>query len=94
MHEGGGRWVDSNKLRELKKKKKIGEGCHVLLQGIFLTQGSKLHLLHLLHWQAGSLPLAPPGKPCMTLGTGKYGFLNKRETKIPPDVKGMVLAEP
>ena len=20
-------------------------------------------LLHLLHWQAGSLPLAPPGKP-------------------------------
>ena len=21
-----------------------------------------MHLLHLLHWQAGSLPLAPPGK--------------------------------
>ena len=37
---------------------------------------------------------APPGKTCMTLGTGKYGFLNKRETKIPPDVKGTVLAEP
>ena len=32
-------------------------GCHALLQGIFLTQGSNLHLLHLLHWQA------PPGKP-------------------------------
>ena len=31
-------------------------------QGIFPTQGSNLHLLHLLHWQAGSLPLAPPGK--------------------------------
>ena len=33
------------------------------LQGIFLTQGLNLHLLHLLHWLAISLPLAPPGKP-------------------------------
>ena len=24
--------------------------------------GIKLHLLYLLHWQAGYLPLAPPGK--------------------------------
>ena len=32
-------------------------------EGIFLTQGSNLCLLCLLHWQAGSLPLAPPGKP-------------------------------
>ena len=31
-------------------------GCHALLQGIFLTQGSNPHLLCLLHWQAGSLP--------------------------------------
>ena len=38
-------------------------GCHALLQGIFSTQGSNLHLLYLLHWQVGSLPLAPPGKP-------------------------------
>ena len=29
-------------------------------QEIFPTQGLNLHLLHLLHWQAGSLPLAPP----------------------------------
>ena len=36
--------------------------CHALLQGIFLTQGSNLSLLCLLHWQAVSLPLAPPGK--------------------------------
>ena len=35
-------------------------GCHFLLQGIFLSQGLNLHLLN---WQAGSLPLAPPGKP-------------------------------
>ena len=29
--------------------------------------GSNLHLLYLLHWQVGSLPLTPPGKPrpCM-----------------------------
>ena len=43
--------------------KNTGVGCHVLLQGIFQTQGSNPHLLCLLHWQAGSLPLAPPGKP-------------------------------
>ena len=30
-------------------------GCHGLLQGIFETQGSKLNLLCLLYWQAGSL---------------------------------------
>ena len=39
-----------------------GVGCHFFLQGIFLTQGSNPCLLHLLHWQAGSLPLAPLGK--------------------------------
>ena len=36
---------------------------HPLLQGIFLTQGSNLHFLRLLDWQASSLPLVPPGKP-------------------------------
>jgi len=34
-------------------------GCHAILQGIFLTQGSNLHLLCFLHWQVGSLLLAP-----------------------------------
>ena len=33
-----------------------GVGCHFLLQGIFLTQGAKSCLLHLLHRQADSLP--------------------------------------
>ena len=28
-----------------------------------LTRGLNSHLLCLLHWQAGSLPRAPPGKP-------------------------------
>ena len=43
--------------------KNTGVGCHILLQGTFLTQGLNPHLLCLLPWQAGSLPLAPPGKP-------------------------------
>ena len=37
-----------------------GVGCHAVLQGLFLTQGSNLCLLHLLYKQAGSLPLVPP----------------------------------
>ena len=48
--------------------KNIGMGCHALLQGIFLTQGLNPCLLHLLHWQEGSLPLAPPGKPIIYNG--------------------------
>ena len=43
--------------------KNTGVGFHFLLQGIFPTQGSNLNLLCLLRWQAGSLPLAPLGKP-------------------------------
>ena len=33
--------------------KNTGAGCHFLLQGIFPTQGSYLHLLH---WQAVPQP--------------------------------------
>ena len=43
--------------------KNTGMGCHVLLQGIFPTQGRNMCLLCLLLWQVGSLPLALPGKP-------------------------------
>ena len=43
--------------------KDTGVGCHFLLQGTFLTQGSNPHLLCLLHWQADSLPLSHGGKP-------------------------------
>ena len=42
--------------------KNAGVGCHFLLQGIFPTQGLSPSFLCLLHWQADSLPLAPPGK--------------------------------
>ena len=31
--------------------------CHILLQGIFPTQGSNLCVLQFLHWQVDSLPL-------------------------------------
>ena len=60
-------------------------GCHALLQGIFLTQGSNPCLLCLLHWQMGSLPLAPPGKPhlcnpvdCSLPGFSVHGILQAR----------------
>ena len=36
-------------------------GCHALLQKIFLAQGLNSCLSCLLHWQSGSLSLAPPG---------------------------------
>ena len=38
-------------------------GYHFLLQGIFLTQGLNVPLLHPLLWQVDSLALVPPGKP-------------------------------
>ena len=38
-------------------------GCHALLQGIVPIRELNSPVLYLLHWQAGSLPLAPLGKP-------------------------------
>ena len=49
--------------------KNTGMGCHLLLQGIFLTQGSNLHLLH---WQAGSLPLSHKENPNMPVVPIEY----------------------
>ena len=48
--------------------KNIAVGCHFLLLGIFLTQGSNLHLLNLLLWHMGSLPLRQLGSPGMDVG--------------------------
>ena len=54
--------------------KNTGVGCCALLQGIFPAQGLNPHLLHLLHWQASSLTLVPPGKhPALTWGRKKSG---------------------
>ena len=41
-------------------RKLPGVGCHSLLQGIFLTQGLNLRLLH---WQVNFLPLNHRGSP-------------------------------
>ena len=49
--------------------KNIGVGCHALLQGILPTQRLNPRLLCLLHWQAGSLPLAPPDFWSYTAGS-------------------------
>ena len=42
--------------------KNTGVDCLALLQGFFPTQGPNLGLFYFLHWQAGSLLLAPPRK--------------------------------
>ena len=42
--------------------KNTGVGSHALLQGTFPTHRSNRNLLCPLRWQAGSLPLALPGK--------------------------------
>ena len=41
-------------------RQEYGNKCYFLHQVIFPIQGSNLRLLH---WQADSLPLEPPGKP-------------------------------
>ena len=46
-------------------------GCHLLLQGIFLTQASNPCLLHLLHCQVDSLPLSHLGSPTASRKTLK-----------------------
>ena len=61
--------------------RKTGVGCHALLQGIFPAQGSNLHLLHLLHWQAGSLLLVPPGKPTQSIESPKQDEHKHTHTK-------------
>ena len=48
-------------------------GClAVIFQEIFPIQGSNPHLLHLLHWQLGSLPPASSGKPSEVLKWGNF----------------------
>ena len=40
-----------------------GVGCNFLIQGVFPTQGLNPHLLCFLHWEEGSLPIVPLGRP-------------------------------
>ena len=57
----------SGQLKQIKKKKNTGVGCHFLLQEIFHTQESNPSLLWLLHWLVVSLPLRNLGEiqPCL-----------------------------
>ena len=55
--------------------KNTGAGCYFLLQGIFQSKGLNLSLLH---WQMGSLPLAPPGKPYMTQQVYSWQFSQEK----------------
>ena len=43
-------------------------GLPTLFQGIFLTQESNLHLLHLLHWQVGSFTIGAVWEACFMVG--------------------------
>ena len=59
-------------------------GCHFLLQGIFLTQGSNPHLLH---WQVGSLLLSHQGTPFtfpqfLILKSSKLEACSSRDRKV------------
>ena len=46
----------------ISQARRLEEGCHFLLQRIFLTQGLNPSLFHLLHWQADFFIIVP-GKP-------------------------------
>ena len=50
-------------------------GCHVLFQGIFLTQGLNSGLLCLMHWLLDSLPPVPPGEATKMLKSVKMRIL-------------------
>ena len=59
-------------------------GCHLLPQGIFLTQGSNLPLLY---WFTDSLPLSHQGSPATNTYLVKWVLLRKKkEVKAPKRV--------
>ena len=55
--------------------KNTGVDCQALLPGILPTHGFNLHLLCLLHWQAGYLPLVHLGNPYIFIQV--YIYLSK-----------------
>ena len=46
------------------------------------TQASNMHVLHLLHGQVGSLPLAPPGKPILNYSEPRFPNLKTKSKNI------------
>ena len=68
-------------------------GLPVPMPGDLSYQGSYLHLLHPLHWQADSLPLAPPGKQREELKGNREEVQSKRSEVFCPrgkEVRGTV----
>ena len=74
--------------------KYTGVGCHFLPQGVFHTQGLNPYIRDVrvlsytyLHWQAGSLPLAPPVKVSRSpeenghLNSHRFGYDKSTWTK-------------
>ena len=64
--------------------KNTGVGCHVLLQGIFPTQGLSPQLLH---WQ-DSLPLCHLGNPSPHLAVNKLGCCNLLDAGRKDEIPG------
>ena len=64
-----------------RQEYRSGSSCHHLWD--LPEQESNSLLLHLLHWQDGSLPLPPPGKPSEFIEMYKYMLykydINKKE---------------
>ena len=67
--------------------------CYFPPPGVFLNPGIGPHLLSLLHWQAYSLPLVPPGVFITYLkmelgwcGNGKTGTVFKAEVQNPESI--------
>ena len=58
-------------------------GCHFLLQGIFLTQGSNLGLSAL---QADALPSEPPGKPLLYAAAAVYATCLQLRERVKANV--------
>ena len=67
--------------------KDTGVGCHALLQGTFLTQGSNLHFLYLLPWQVDSLPLSHLGSPMLIVKCIKWLLRTRHSSKHFVDYK-------
>ena len=59
--------------------KNTGVGCHFLLQGIFLTEGSNLHFLCLLHCRQILYPLSHQGSPQMSRTQSKSFHIENHE---------------
>ena len=66
--------------------KNTGVGCHALLQGIFLTQGSNRYLLC---WQADSLLLDAFPSPLLGIYLKEIKSLSRRDVCIPKFIEAL-----